>query len=89
MAEDDVRDFLTALSAAGVRHLVVGAYALAHHGLVRATGDIDILVEPSSSNARKLERAVRDFAATSLEYFGYRGRGSVSSWGWSPTASTS
>ncbi len=38
---DDFRDFLAALSAAGVEHLVVGGYALASHGLVRATGDLD------------------------------------------------
>ena len=70
MAEDDVRELLTALSAAGVKHLVVGAYALAHHGHVRATGDIDVFVEPSARNARRVEKAIRDFAATSLEYFG-------------------
>ena len=70
MASDDVQDLLTALSAAGVRYIVVGAYALAHHGLVRATGDIDILVEPSPRNARRIEKAVLEFASASLEYFG-------------------
>lgn len=70
MASDDIRDFLTALSAAGVDFLVVGAHALAAHGHVRATGDIDVLVRPTLDNARKLERAVREFAGTSLEYFG-------------------
>lgn len=70
MANDDVQELLTALSAAGVRHLIVGAYALAHHGFVRATGDIDVLIEPTEDNARRLETAVRDFAAASLEYFG-------------------
>lgn len=66
----DVRDFLTDLSAAGVRFLVVGAYALAAHGRVRATGDIDILVAPNITNAKKVQRAVRSFAEVSLEYFG-------------------
>ncbi len=69
MADQDIRDFLTALSAAGVRHLVVGAYALAVHGHVRATGDIDILIEPTPANARRLAAAIREFAGTSLEYF--------------------
>lgn len=70
MAESDVRDFLTALSAAGVRHVVVGAHALAAHGHVRATGDIDVLIEPELANARRLASAIREFAAVSLEYFG-------------------
>lgn len=69
MAEEDVRDFLTALSAGGVRHVVVGAHALAVQGLVRATEDIDILVEPTRLNAQRLAVAVREFAGVSLEYF--------------------
>ena len=70
MASNDIRDFLTALSAAGVDFLVVGAHALAAHGYVRATGDIDVLVRPTLDNAHKLARAIREFAGTSLEYFG-------------------
>lgn len=69
MPEEDVRDFLTALSAAGVRHVVVGAHALAAHGCVRATEDIDILVEPSRPNAERLAIAIKEFAGVSLEYF--------------------
>jgi len=70
MAQQDIGEFLTALSAAGVRYVVVGAYALAAHGCVRATGDIDVLVAANPTNARRLERAVHEFAGTSLEYFG-------------------
>jgi hypothetical protein len=66
----DVHDFLADLSAAGVRFVVVGAYALAAHGRVRATGDIDILIAPNLTNAKKVQRAIRSFADTSLEYFG-------------------
>lgn len=61
MADADIKDFLTALSAAGVKFVVVGAYAVASLGHVRATADFDVLVEPSASNATKLERAVREF----------------------------
>ncbi|MBZ5715088.1 hypothetical protein [Nannocystis pusilla] len=69
MSESDVQEFLIALSVAGVRHVVVGAYALAAHGYVRSTGDIDVLVEATPTNARRLADAVRAFAAVSLEYF--------------------
>ena len=42
-------EFIALLCAARVRFLIVGAHALAVHGRPRATGDLDILVEPSSS----------------------------------------
>lgn len=69
MSNSDVQEFLTALSAARVKHVVVGAYALAAHGYVRSTGDIGVLVEATPTNARRLANAVRKFAAVSLEYF--------------------
>ena len=37
---------LSALSAAGAEYLVVGAHALAAHGVPRATGDLDDLASP-------------------------------------------
>ncbi len=70
MASEDIKDFLTALSAAGAEFLVVGAHALASHGYVRATADLDVFVRASPENARKVELAIREFAAASLEYFG-------------------
>jgi hypothetical protein len=59
----DFRDMLSALNEAGVEFLIVGAYALAAHGLPRATGDIDIWVRPSESNARHVWEALRAFRA--------------------------
>ena len=57
----DFFDMLSALSAEGVEFLVVGAYALAAHGLPRATGDLDIWVRPSADNADRVLRALRSF----------------------------
>lgn len=54
---------LSALNDAGVEYLVVGAYALAAHGLPRATGDIDIWVRSSPENARRVWQALRLFGA--------------------------
>lgn len=70
MPDEDFKDFLVALSAAGVKYLVVGAYAMASHGLVRATGDLDTWIEPTLDNAERLSLAIRDFAGTSLGFFG-------------------
>jgi hypothetical protein len=39
--DPDFVDLLRTFIAADVRFLVVGAYALAHHGRPRATGDLD------------------------------------------------
>jgi methyl coenzyme M reductase subunit C-like uncharacterized protein (methanogenesis marker protein 7) len=47
----DFVEMLAALCVAGVEFLVVGAYAMAAHGLPRATGDIDIWVRPTRANA--------------------------------------
>ncbi len=44
----DFEEFLRALNEAGARFLVVGAHALAVHGVPRATGDIDIWIDPSA-----------------------------------------
>lgn len=60
---DDFRDFLGALVDAGVRFLVVGAHAMAAHGVPRATGDMDVLVEPAAENAARVWRALGTFGA--------------------------
>lgn len=48
----------TLLNATGVRYVVVGAWAMALHGVVRATKDIDILIEPTLENAERALKAL-------------------------------
>lgn len=60
---EDFRDLLRALAAEGVRFLVVGAHALAVHGVPRATGDLDIWIRRTEENARRVWRALRAFGA--------------------------
>ena len=59
----DFSDMLSAFSAEGVEHLLVGAYAMAVHGVPRATGDIDLWVRPSPENATRVLRALARFGA--------------------------
>jgi hypothetical protein len=59
----DFRDMLSALSSADAEFLLVGAYALAAHGLPRATGDMDIWIRRSEENAVRVWRALRRFGA--------------------------
>jgi hypothetical protein len=58
---------LSALSAEGAEYLLVDAYALAVHGVPRATGDIDLWVRPAPDNARRVLAALRRFGAPVTE----------------------
>jgi hypothetical protein len=59
----DYLDLLRALNDAEARFLVVGAYAVAFHSEPRATGDLDLWVDPSSENAARVHRALMAFGA--------------------------
>lgn len=63
----DFVDLLRAFKSADVRFLVVGAYALAHHGRPRATGDLDVWVEATPVNAGRIMRALAAFGAPMQE----------------------
>ena len=58
---------LSALSEENVEFLLVGAFALAAHGLPRATGDIDIWIRPSDANAARVWRALGRFGAPTFD----------------------
>lgn len=57
----DFKDFLKLLSSYNVEYLLVGGYAVGYHGYPRATGDMDIWVKISESNAQKIATALSDF----------------------------
>lgn len=59
----DFRDLLAEFNARGVEFLVVGAHALAAHGLVRATKDLDVWVRPEAVNAERTLAALAAFGA--------------------------
>ena len=63
----DFADLLCAFIDHEVRFLVVGAYALAAHGLPRATGDLDVWIEPTPENAGRAMRALRAFGAPTAQ----------------------
>jgi hypothetical protein len=50
---DDVKLVARCLDASGSQWALIGGYAIAAHGYVRLSEDIDILVEPSPENARR------------------------------------
>lgn len=65
---EDWLDVLTALIAADARFLVVGAHALAVHGVPRATQDLDLWIEPTEENAAKVWSALLRFGAPLVEF---------------------
>lgn len=59
----DFKDLLSEFNAQGVEHIIVGAHALAVHGLVRATKDLDVWIRPTPNNARRVFKALAAYGA--------------------------
>jgi hypothetical protein len=57
----DFRDLLAEFNAQSVEYIIVGAHALAAHGHVRATKDLDVWVRPDSDNAKRVLKALKEF----------------------------
>lgn len=60
---DDFLDLLAAFLESDVEFIVVGAHALAVHGVPRATGDLDVWVRPTPRNAERVMTALGKFGA--------------------------
>jgi hypothetical protein len=58
---DDLKELLRLLNDHGVDYLIVGGYAVAFHGFVRATKDIDILFRNTVENIDRLSSALIAF----------------------------
>jgi hypothetical protein len=60
---EDWSDLLAALVGARARFIVVGAHALAVHGVPRATQGLDVWIEATADNAVRVWQALVDFGA--------------------------
>lgn len=60
----DFKDFLRLLNSHKIEYLVVGGYAVGYHGYPRATGDMDVWIAVSETNAEKTSVAMREFGIT-------------------------
>ena len=54
----DFKEFFQSLNANGVRYLVVGGFAVALHGHPRYTKDIDVWIDCTAANAKRMVRAI-------------------------------
>ncbi len=63
----DFRDLFAALNAAHAEFLIIGGYALAVHGTPRFTKDLDVWVQPTPENAKRVWTALDAFGAPLLD----------------------
>jgi hypothetical protein len=59
----DFADIMECLNRHNADFVLVGAFAMAYFGYRRATGDIDILVEPTLENSMRVLAALKEFGA--------------------------
>lgn len=67
---EDVVALCAALNGAGARYVLIGGFAVIFHGFVRATKDVDLLIDASPANLRAVKQALAslpDNAAAELE----------------------
>ena len=64
--DKDFNEFVELFLEHNVRFLIVGDYALAAHGLPRATGDLDAWVWINPENAQNIMRALNAFGFQNL-----------------------
>lgn len=67
MLSKDFKEFIELLNENEVRYLVVGGYAVAFHGYPRYTKDLDVWIELSRENAKKIVLALERFGFGSLD----------------------
>jgi predicted nucleotidyltransferase len=57
----DFEEFLRLLNEQRAEFVIVGGYAVAFHGYVRATDDMDLFFRNTAENIVKIRRALEDF----------------------------
>jgi predicted nucleotidyltransferase len=66
MFSRDFKEFVELLIKNNVEYLIVGGYAVSIHGYPRYTGDLDIWLNPTPENAKKILTAVNEFGFSSF-----------------------
>ena len=74
---EDFKDFIRFLNAHSVRYLLVGGWAVGIYGNPRATKDIDFLIAVDDENVAKLQKALFQFGAPTVENKVFQEKGNV------------
>lgn len=67
MFNPDFKEFVQLLIKNQVEYLIVGGYAVSIHGYPRYTGDLDIWINSTDSNAQKVLSCIKEFGFSSSE----------------------
>jgi hypothetical protein len=59
MDRDELLRVLRAFEEQNLDYILIGATAMAFHGLVRATEDVDLLIRPTPENVERLRQALK------------------------------
>ena len=76
---EDFEEFLQLLNDEKVEYVIVGGYAVAFHGYVRATQDIDLFYKNSENNVLSIQKALLRFGipTTSEQLIDFKDPGSI------------
>lgn len=66
MLSQDFREFVELLIKNKAEYLIVGGYAVGIHGHPRYTGDLDIWLNPTETNASLILKTVNEFGFSSF-----------------------
>ena len=66
MFSPDFSEFLQLLNSHKVRYLIIGGYAVAFHGHPRFTKDLDVWLDASVANAKRVIAVLNDFGFASM-----------------------
>ena len=65
--EKDYEELLKLLNKNKAKYCIVGAYAVAFHAKPRYTKDMDIFIEPSKENGKRILKALNEFGFKELD----------------------
>ena len=65
--QKDFEEFLQLLNATGVEFVIVGGYAVAFHGYVRTTDDMDLFFRNTPENIARIRQALQRFGLSTTE----------------------
>jgi len=55
---EDIVNLCRHLNDVGAQYVIIGGFAMIHHGYIRTTADIDLLVDSAEENIRKIKNAL-------------------------------
>ncbi len=72
---EDFKDFIKFLNANKVKYLLLGGWAVGIHGNPRATKDIDFLIAVDDVNLKRLQKAMYEFGAPTIDMAIFKEKG--------------